>query len=228
MIKLEHISKSFNKNKILDNISLTIESKQIVGIFGANGIGKSTLAKIICGLETMDEGKIYFNDTLLYESNQKYNRKIGLKIQMVYQQPFAILDPTQKIRNSFYELIRYYHLTDRKNEKEFVNNLGKRLNLDKDILNHLPSQLSGGEAQRVAIGKCLLFKPELIILDEATSMLDVSTQANILAFLKEESQKLNASILIISHDENLLKNYCDITYELKDKTLKEKRIFSNL
>lgn len=226
MIKLEHISKSFNNNKILDNLSLTIDSKQIIGIFGVNGIGKSTLAKIICGLEKIDDGKIYFNDALLYSNKQKYNRKMGLKIQMVYQQPFAILDPTQKIRNSFYELIRYYHLADKKGEKEYVNSLGKKLSLDNDILNHLPSQLSGGEAQRIAIGKCLLFKPELIILDEATSMLDVSTQANILSFLKEETKKLNASILIISHDENLLRNYCDIIYELNDKTLKEKRLFN--
>lgn len=226
MIKIEHLFKSFDNKKILDDISLSIKTKQIIGIFGLNGAGKSTLAKILCGIEKMDSGEIYFNDKLLYSSNQKYNRELGLKIQMVYQQPFAILDPLQKIRNGFYELIRYYHLVNRKDEKNFVNNLGKKLNLDNDILNHLPYQLSGGEAQRVAIGKCLLFKPELIILDEATSMLDVSTQANILSFLKEEIKVLNASILIISHDEDLLKNYCNVIYELKDRKLKEKEIIN--
>ena len=93
--------------------------------------------------------------------------------------------------------------------------------LDMGILNHLPRQISGGEAQRVAIARCLLFKPRLLILDEATSMLDVSTQANVLALVRRVMEQGGGSVLLISHDRELVDHLCDQIYIFDDHHLKE-------
>ena len=92
------------------------------------------------------------------------------------------------------------------------------MQLPAKILAHLPRQLSGGEAQRVALARCLLLKPELLILDEATSMLDVSTQANLLALVKAQMAARGGSVLLVSHDRGLTDFYCDAVYELTKST----------
>ena len=96
-----------------------------------------------------------------------------------------------------------------------------KVGLETDILTHLPHQISGGEAQRVAIARCLLFRPRLLILDEATSMLDVSTQANVLGMVRRQMQEHHGSILLISHDEALVNLLCDQIYVFDNKTLKK-------
>lgn len=222
MIKIEHVSHSFDNKPILEDINLEICENEIIGIYGKSGIGKSTLVKILCGLIRQNEGDILFQDQLLSSPKSNYNRQLGLQIQMVYQQPFSVLDPCQKIYKGFEEFVIYHHLCKKKEIKKFIFQIADEVELPRDILNHLPCQISGGEAQRIAIGKCLLLKPKLLILDEATSMLDVSTQANVLGLIRKKVASYNGSILMISHDENLLNYYCQKIYEMKDKQIKGK------
>ena len=120
---------------------------------------------------------------------------------MVYQQPYSVLDPSQKIIKGFKELIRYHSIVKADEIDSFIDRIAEEMDLDKDIFYHLPHQISGGEAQRIAIAKSLMFEPRLLILDEATSMLDISTQANVLGIIKNQTKKYDGSILIISHDK---------------------------
>ncbi len=212
---------------MLRKADLTIEDGRIIGLYGKSGIGKSTLAKILCGVLSPDTGSIHIDGKLLCSDNTVYDRRAGLKIQMVYQQPYSSLDPSQRIYNGLSELIRYHHFSkDKAQTEQIIFTLIELVGLDRDILNHLPHQISGGEAQRIAIARCLLFKPSLLILDKATSMLDVSTQANVIALVKRMTAEHNGSVLMISHDPELINYLCDQIYvfdnnhELKERTTK--------
>ena len=225
MLEIKNCCKSFGSQTVLQNVSLNIPAGSIIGVSGASGIGKSTLAKILCGVMPPDAGEVSLDGKLLVSQKEAYDRKRGLAIQMVYQQPYATLDPLQKIGTGLRELISYHRLAENKRaaEKLIADTLAQ-MQLSTKILAHLPRQISGGEAQRVALARCLLLRPKLLILDEATSMLDVSTQANLLALVKAQMIPSGGSVLFISHDRALTNFYCNTVYEF-DEThqLKEVR-----
>lgn len=225
MLEIKSCCKSFGNQIVLDDVSMTIPDGSIIGIFGASGIGKSTLAKILCGVMPPDAGEVSLDRKLLVSEKEAYDRKRGLVIQMVYQQPYASLDPSQKIGAGLRELISYHHLAENKKAAEtLIADILAQMQLPSKILAHLPRQISGGEAQRVALARCLLLSPKLLILDEATSMLDVSTQANLLALVKAQMIPSGGSVLFISHDRALTDFYCDTVYAFdEDHRLKEVR-----
>ena len=221
MISVQNVRKQFGEKTVLENASLEIPGNCVCGIYGESGIGKSTMAKLLCGVYKPEQGEIFIGDQLLVSAVQPYDRKLGLQIQMVYQQPYATLDPRQKIGAGFRELIRYHRLAPKERERELTEDMLDKVGLEPDILTHLPHQISGGEAQRVAIARCLLFRPKLLILDEATSMLDVSTQANVLGMIRQRMNEGGGSILLISHDRPLVDFFCDQIYVFDNKTLKK-------
>ena len=225
MLEIKNCCKSFGSQTVLQNVSLNIPAGSIIGVSGASGIGKSTLAKILCGVTAPDAGEIFLDGQLLVSEKSNYDRRWGLAIQMVYQQPYATLDPSQKIGAGLRELISYHRLTKNRQETEkLIADILAQMQLPSKILAHLPRQISGGEAQRVALARCLLLRPKLLILDEATSMLDVSTQANLLALVKAQMIPSGGSVLFISHDRALTDFYCDTVYAFdEDHRLKEVR-----
>ena len=213
MLEIKNCCKSFGSQTVLQNVSLNIPAGSIIGVSGASGIGKSTLAKILCGVTAPDAGAVFLDGKLLVSQKEAYDRKCGLAIQMVYQQPHATLDPSQKIGAGLRELISYHRLTKNRQETEkLIADILAQMQLPSKILAHLPRQISGGEAQRVALARCLLLSPKLLILDEATSMLDVSTQANLLALVKAQMVPGGGAVLFISHDRALTDHYCDMVY----------------
>ena len=223
VIEGRDLKKAFGSKLIFEHANFTVPDGQIVGVYGPSGIGKSTLAKLLCGVMRPDEGEILLDGELLVSADQPYDRRRGLAIQMVYQQPYSSLDPSQKLMDGFRELIRYHGFAKtRAEEQALIEMLLEEVGLDTDILAHLPRQISGGEAQRIAIARCLLLRPRLLILDEATSMLDVSTQANVIALVRKVMAKNKGSVLLISHDKALVDTLCDQIYLFDNQTLKEK------
>ena len=225
MLEIKNCCKAFGDQTVLQDVSLNIHDGSIIGVSGASGIGKSTLAKILCGVTAPDAGEIFLDGQLLVSEKSNYDRRWGLAIQMVYQQPYATLDPSQKIGVGLRELISYHRLTKNRQETEkLIADILAQMQLPPKILAHLPRQISGGEAQRVALARCLLLRPKLLILDEATSMLDVSMQANLLALVKAQMIPSGGSVLFISHDRALTDFYCDTVYAFdEDHRLKEVR-----
>lgn len=225
MLEIKNCCKAFGDQTVLQDVSMTIPDGSIIGVSGASGIGKSTLAKILCGVTAPDAGEVFLDGQLLVSEKSNYDRRRGLSIQMVYQQPYATLDPAQKIGAGLRELISYHHLAENKKAAEtLITDVLAQMQLPSKILAHLPRQISGGEAQRVALARCLLLSPKLLILDEATSMLDVSTQANLLTLVKAQMIPNGGALLFISHDRALTDFYCDTVYEFdEDHRLKEVR-----
>ena len=213
MLEIKNCRKAFGNQMVLRDVSMTISDGSIIGVSGASGIGKSTLAKILCGVTAPDAGEVFLDGQLLVSDKSSYDRRRGLAIQMVYQQPYATLDPSQKIGVGLRELISYHRLTKNRQETEkLIADILAQMQLPSNIHAHLPRQISGGEAQRVALARALLLSPKLLILDEATSMLDVSTQANLLALVKAQTIPNGGSVLFISHDRALTDHYCDMVY----------------
>ena len=225
MLEIKNCCKSFENQTVLQDVSLNIPAGSIIGMFGASGIGKSTLAKILCGVTAPDAGEVFLDGQLLVSEKSNYDRRRGLSIQMVYQQPYATLDPSQKIGVGLRELISYHRLTKNRQEMEkLIADILAQMQLSTKILAHLPRQISGGEAQRVALARALLLSPKLLSLDEATSMLDVSTQANLLTLVKAQMIPSGGAVLFISHDRALTDFYCDTVYAFdEDHRLKEVR-----
>ena len=222
MIEGRDLKKAFGSKLIFEHVSFTVPDGQIVGVYGPSGIGKSTLAKLLCGVMKPDAGEILLDGELLVGADRPYDRRRGLAIQMVYQQPYSSLDPSQKLLDGIRELIRYHRFAKTGAEEQaLIETLLENVGLDTGILAHLPRQISGGEAQRIAIARCLLFRPKLLILDEATSMLDVSTQANVIALVRKVMAKSKGSVLLISHDKALVDTLCDQIYLFDNQTLKE-------
>ena len=193
---------------------MSVPGGRIVGVFGASGIGKSTLAKLLCGVLRPDAGTILLDGQTLVSDAAPYDRRRGLQIQMVYQQPHASLDPSQKLGAGLRELIAYHHLAANRREADSqIRSILSEVQLPQELQNPLPYQISGGEAQRAALARSLLLQPRLLILVEATSMLDVSTQAAVLSLVRRLMLERGGSVLFISHDRALTDYYCDTVYE---------------
>ena len=186
VLEVKMINKSFNKNKILNNFSLEVETGEIVSIIGPSGIGKSTLLRCICGLEKVDDGQIIVNENRF---NSKKIKSANLAVGMVFQDynlfpQYSILD------NITLPLIKVLKI----NKKEAIES-AKKLLLQMDLLdkiNSYPYQLSGGEKQRLAIARTLAINPKIICFDEPTSALDPKLVKEIFKIIKELSKKRTA------------------------------------
>jgi len=209
MIALKHISKTFQQNgkafKALDNVSLEIAEGDIVGIIGSSGAGKSTLIRCINLLEKPDSGSIIVNTkelTLLPEKQLAEERK---KIGMIFQH-FNLLSSRTVFDNIAFPLELDH--TPPARIKERVNELLKIVGLEHKA-NEYPKNLSGGQKQRVAIARALANDPYLLLCDEATSALDPATTQSILQLLRDINQRMKITILLITHEMEVVKTICN-------------------
>ena len=184
----------------IDNVSLNLYSKHITSIIGESGSGKSTIAKVIVGLETSDSG-----DVTSYMDNGKdivYDLNYRKNVQMIFQDPFSALNPIHSVFHHFKRPLTRFGMTSKDDMWLKACELLKMVELEpaEEFLNKLPHEMSGGECQRVCIARALVPNPKLIIADEPTSMLDVSIRSDILKLFIKLKQKYNTSILLITHD----------------------------
>lgn len=186
--------------RALDNVSLQVARGTTHALVGESGSGKTTLARILLGFEQADNGKIQLDGIEVSGLSGEAQRRLRKKIQLVYQNPFASLDPSQTLFKVIEEpLLNFVRLTSKERQAR-VENIAQRVALPLELLPRKPRELSGGQRQRVAIARALILEPEILVLDEATSALDVTVQAQILALLRQLQQELGLTYLFISHD----------------------------
>ena len=212
MLKAENIYKTYwdrsikKEQVVLNNCSLEIASGQVVGLMGPSGCGKSTLARILLRLVPLTSGKIIFNgQDITHTSNNKL-QDFRKNVQFISQRPESFFDPIITLGKSLMEPLQIFNLQYSDDEIQSVLELVK---LNKALLTRYPHQVSGGEIQRLSIARALLLKPQLLILDEPTSMLDISVQAQILHLLKNIQRERNLSYLFIAHDKDVISWMCD-------------------
>lgn len=191
--------------KVVDNVSLEIESEDIFGIVGESGSGKTTLAKGILSRLDNTEGDIILDGKKLKDYDRK---ELSETVQMIFQDPSGSFNPRFRIEKSLSEVARVHNIPKSDYEK-LLNMLLKKTSLDKELLYRYPSQLSGGQLQRFAIVRVLLLRPKLLVADEAVSALDVSIRADILKLLRKLHDELDIGIIFISHDLNVVRKICN-------------------
>lgn len=221
MLKVNNISKTYKRGLIhgksvtaVDNLSFFLNSGETLGLIGKSGCGKSTAASIISGLISPDEGTVLVDGQNINRMSLKERTK---KIQLIFQHPESSLDPSMTIEKSLREPLRIHNICKSgKEEKNLIKEMIKQVNLDTAILTRYPHQISGGEAQRICLARAIVLKPSIIILDEATSMLDVSVQAHVMEILKKLQKSVGFSSIFISHDLDVVKAVCDKIILMKD------------
>ena len=184
----------------VDDVSFDIPRGQTVAIVGESGSGKSTTANLLLGLETPTSGRILVGDQDLATMSRRETFALRRRVQPVFQNPYASLDPRYTVERSVAEPLQVHGVGTPDARRERVRTLLDQVALDADLATRLPHELSGGQRQRVAIARALALEPDIVVLDEAVSALDVLVQAQILDLLAELQNRLGLTYLFISHD----------------------------
>ena len=210
VLKVENVTAGYNSHvKVVNNISLTIKRGRTVAVVGESGSGKTSLARVITGLLPPMEGKIFFAGEELAPSLKSRNRESLRRLQMIYQMPDVALNPRQKIKRIIGRPLSFYLGMDNKSIKERVLELLDMIELSPKYMDRYPSELSGGEKQRICIARALAAEPDLIICDEVTSALDQLVAEEILKLLLNLQAELGVSYLFITHDLATVKAISD-------------------
>lgn len=196
--------------KAVDSISFSIYPGEIIGMVGESGSGKSTAGRTAIRLLEPTSGKIFFDQRDLLRCSFLELRELRKQIQMIFQDPYASLNPRKTILEIIGEGLLYHKIVSGKAElTERVVEVLNQIGLSTDALHRYPHQFSGGQQQRISIGRAIALKPKFIVCDEAVASLDISVQAQILNLLYHLKQSMGLSYLFISHDLRLIRHFCD-------------------
>lgn len=208
---------------VLRGVSFDVGPHETVGIVGASGAGKSTIGRIIANLEQADGGSIRYGSQDLVRLHRKRRREAGKSISMVFQDPYEFLSPRMRVAQLVAEplAVRREH-RDKEALRARVYQALAEVSLDPDKYAHrYPHELSGGERQRVGLARAFVSRPQLLVADEPTSMLDASLRLDLLACMAELQRKHGTAIIFITHDLALTYNFCDRLIVLDDGEIAE-------
>lgn len=196
--------------RALDQISFDLDAGEVLGVVGETGCGKSTLGRVILRLMEPTAGSVEFDGNDVFKMTPEALKKFRKEAQIIFQDPLASLNPRKTVRECIGEALVYHGLVKNLEEqKERVATILTQVGLSPDVMTRYPHQFSGGQQQRICIGRAIALQPRFLVCDEALSALDVSVQAQILDLLQELKQQLSLSYLFISHDLSTVRYLCD-------------------
>jgi peptide/nickel transport system ATP-binding protein len=195
--------------KAVDDVSFTVERGTTMALVGESGSGKSTVAKLLLRLEDSTSGTVFIDGQNTAELNRRELFDLRSKMQPVFQDPYGSLDPLRNIRSIIAEPLIIHKAGDHEFRRQRVTELLEQVALPPNLATRYPGELSGGQRQRVAVARALALKPEIVILDEAVSALDVLVQGQILKLLADLQSELNLTYLFITHDLAVVRMIAD-------------------
>lgn len=210
ILKVENLSKEYvkgcffskEKKEVLKNISFEVKEGEIFSIIGQSGVGKSTIGKIILGIEKESSGKILFLGKKLVEREKR-------DIQMVFQDPYSSLNAAMKVKDILAEPLKANGEKNRNEISKKVKDILEKVGLGEEFENKYPNELSGGQRQRIVIGYAMILKPKLVVCDEPVASLDLGVQKQILDLIKKFNKEYGTTFIFISHDLGVVYNISD-------------------
>lgn len=210
ILKVENLSREYvkgcffskEKKEVLKNISFEVKEGEIFSIIGQSGVGKSTIGKIILGIEKESFGKILFLGKKLVEREKR-------DIQMVFQDPYSSLNAAMKVKDILAEPLKANGEKNRNEISKKVKDILEKVGLGEEFENKYPNELSGGQRQRIVIGCAMILKPKLVVCDEPVASLDLGVQKQILDLIKKFNKEYGTTFIFISHDLGVVYNISD-------------------
>ena len=229
LIELESVSKRFVKTldlaekianlfgahireevvQAVDRVNLRVDSGEVVGLVGESGCGKSTIGRIVAGTLKPSDGTVLYRSQDTDGMPVEKSREVALRVQMIFQDPLASLNPRMRVRDIIGEAPRVHGLVEGSEVEAYVDDILLRVGLDPSYKRRYPHQFSGGQRQRIGIARALAVQPEFIVCDEAVAALDVSIQAQVLNLFMKLREELELTYLFISHDIGVVEHLAD-------------------
>ena len=214
LLSLENVSKRFNVGrgrvlKAVNEVTIDIFKGETLGVVGESGCGKSTLGRTVMGIYTPTEGKIFYDGKEVELSSGKDRFAYSKKAQMIFQDPYASLNPRMTVGTIVSEGMEIHNMYTPEKRRERVYELLEKVGLNREHANRFPHEFSGGQRQRIGIARALAIEPEFIVCDEPISALDVSIQSQIINLLKDLQSELGLTYMFIAHDLNIVKYISD-------------------
>lgn len=213
IIKVVNLCKYFNVNKgklqAVDGVSFDIMPGETFGLVGESGCGKSTTGRTMLRLYEPTDGKVLYQGKDIYSLNSSEMKEIRKEMQMIFQDPYASLDPRMTVEEIISEPLDIFNIGTKKERKERVVELLQLVGLSSEHAQRFPHEFSGGQRQRIGIARALAVKPKFIICDEPISALDVSIQAQVVNLLKDLQTRLGLTLLFIAHDLSMVRYISD-------------------
>lgn len=195
--------------RAVDDVSFTLNRGETLALVGESGCGKSTVARLLTGLYGLTKGSIKFEGEELSTMNEQQIKKMRRRLQMIFQDPYASLNPRWRVGRIIAEPLRTHRKLSKAEQEQRAAELLEQVGLSATDINRYPHQFSGGQRQRISIARALALNPEFIVCDEPTSALDVSVQAQVLNLMKKLQQDLGLSYLFISHNLAVIHHMAD-------------------
>ena len=217
LLEVRNLSLSFQKQErvAVDRVSFSISAGKTLGLVGASGAGKSSIARAIMRLNEPDSGEILFKGKNIFQMNSQQLMSTRQRMQIVFQEPSASLSPRRSVEQTLLEPLQHFAIGDAHSRRGKILQTLQTVGLDNDVLRRYPHQFSSGQQQRIAIARALVTDPELLIADEAVSSLDVSIQAQILQLIQTLQNEHGIAFIFISHDLAVIRQIADdvaVTY----------------